>query len=154
MEAVRQWLMGVTACALLVSLLRQLVPKGAVGEVVRFAGGLVLLLAVLKPLGTVRLAEIAWDGSRYETALQQAKTLHEDKRVSALCDSIAERTGEYIETNAARMGFAVRAAVFVDADTLQPRSVKLWGERSEELVCWIEETLGIAKERQEWKEAR
>lgn len=50
MEAVRGWLTGVTAVAALLFLVRSLSPKGAVGRVAEFTGGLLLLLALLQPL--------------------------------------------------------------------------------------------------------
>ena len=50
MEAVRGGLTGVTAVAALLFLVKSLAPKGAVGRVAEFTGGLLLLLALLQPL--------------------------------------------------------------------------------------------------------
>ena len=50
MEAVRGWITGVTAVAALLFLVKPLAPKGAVGRVAEFTGGLLLLLALLQPL--------------------------------------------------------------------------------------------------------
>ena len=154
MEAIRQWLMGIAACALLVSILRRLAPKGTAGEVARFAGGLILLLAVLHPLRTVDLAAITWDRTAYDTAMTETREIYENEQKAALSAGIAERLGEYIEANAAARGLAVQAEVIVEEQTLQPQRVILSGQRSEELSRWIAQTLMIAKENQQWKEER
>ena len=53
MEAVRGWLTGVVAVSVLLYLVRVLAPKGAVGRVAEFTGGLLLLLALLQPLSSL-----------------------------------------------------------------------------------------------------
>ena len=50
MEALRGWLTGVVAVSALLFLVRTLCPKNAVGRVAEFTGGLLLLLALLRPL--------------------------------------------------------------------------------------------------------
>ena len=61
MAFLRQWLLGVVSCAFLVSLLDQLTPEGSVRKLARFSGGLVLILCMLRPLGTVEPWELALD---------------------------------------------------------------------------------------------
>ena len=47
MDGIRQWLLGVLAAAMALSLLYALLPKGAVRGAARATGGLILLLVVL-----------------------------------------------------------------------------------------------------------
>ena len=61
MAFLRQWLLGVVSCAFLVSLLDQLTPEGSVRKLARFSGGLVLILCMLRPLGTAEPWELALD---------------------------------------------------------------------------------------------
>ena len=61
MAFLRQWLLGVVSCAFLVSLLDQLTPEGSVRKLARFSGGLVLILCMLRPLGTAEPRELALD---------------------------------------------------------------------------------------------
>ena len=53
MNGLREWLLGVVAAALAVSLAQSLTPDGTVKRVGRLVGGLVLLLAVVRPLGAL-----------------------------------------------------------------------------------------------------
>lgn len=55
-EALRGWLTGVVAVSALLFLVRSLAPKGTVGAVAEFTGGLLLLLALLRPLG-----DLGWE---------------------------------------------------------------------------------------------
>ena len=50
MSFLREWLLGVTAAALAVALAQALTPEGTVKKLLRITGGLVLLLAVVRPL--------------------------------------------------------------------------------------------------------
>ena len=52
MEGVRQWLLGVTLTAFAGGLARQLAPAGREQGMVRLVGGLLLVLALLSPLGS------------------------------------------------------------------------------------------------------
>ena len=50
MTFLRSWLLSVTACAVLISIAQQLTNDGAMKKIVRFVGGMVLMLAMLRPL--------------------------------------------------------------------------------------------------------
>ena len=63
MDGIRQWLLGVLAAAMALSLLYALLPKGAVRGAARATGGLILLLVVLGPLAGLDLSDLAL---RYE----------------------------------------------------------------------------------------
>ena len=59
MDGIRQWLLGVLAAAMALSLLYALLPKGAVRGAARATGGLILLLVVLGPLAGLDLSDLA-----------------------------------------------------------------------------------------------
>ena len=63
MDGIRQWLLGILAAAMGLSLLYALLPKGAVRAAAKAAGGLILLLAVLGPAAGLDLSDLA---VRYE----------------------------------------------------------------------------------------
>ena len=50
MTFLRSWLLSVTACAVLISIAQQLTNDGAMKKIVRFVGGMVLMLAMLLSL--------------------------------------------------------------------------------------------------------
>lgn len=152
MEALRQWLLGVTACALLVSLAEQLCPEGAGRKAARFAGGLALLLALLRPLGTVTLPDGGPALPSYREALAAAEPDLERQRDAAMAEGIAAGLAAYIEDKARSLGTEVRAEVEVrvtDGVPL-PERVTLRGAYHEELSALLASELGLTKERQRW----
>ena len=155
MELLRQWLLGVVGCAFLVSLVCQTAPAGAVREILRFAGGLTLILCMLRPLGGVELDASALDLS----AWAGERAALEEEYGAALSDElgavIAERTGAYIEDKADALGLTLTARVEVreSGGAMLPYAAVLYGERSETLAALLETELGIPRERQEWRAA-
>ncbi len=155
MEILRQWLLSVVGCAFLVSLACQTAPAGAVREILRFAGGLTLILCMLRPLGGVELDASAFDLSAWggeRAALEEAYSAELSDELGAV---IAERTGAYIEDKADAIGLAVTAQVEAreSGSTILPYAAVLYGERSEALAALMETELGIPRERQEWRTA-
>ena len=155
MQFLRQWLLGIVGCALLVSFCEQLTPAGSVKKLVRFTGGLLLLLSILQPVTRLDLDVLPFDLDAYREAMAQVQLTLEDERDSALADGIAARTGAYIEDKAAQLGLTVRAVVETEnaGGTPLPVSVTLYGTENAALADYIERQLGIAKEKQAWKEA-
>lgn len=154
MTLFRSWLLGVVACAVLVSVAEQLTQGGALRRVVRFAGGMLLMLALLRPLlqQTVLLPE--GDFSAYRDAVAELEEALSRAQYDALAADISDRTRAYIEDKADELGLSVRAAVeteTVDGVPL-PVSVTLYGAESDALSAWIARELGIAKEKQRWIE--
>ena len=65
MTFLRSWLLSVTACAVLVSIVQQLTDGGAMKKIVRFVGGMVLMLAMLRPLLSLTFDLPELDGGHY-----------------------------------------------------------------------------------------
>ena len=154
MEFARQWLLGVIACAMAVSLLEQVCPDGSVRRTLRFAGGLLLLLAMLRPLETVDPGGTAWDAGGYREAVARLELELSDTRENALADGIASELAAYIEDKAGSLGVNVRAEVQMKSEdgTYTPDAVTLRGAYSEALSEHIADVLGIPKEKQTWIE--
>lgn len=154
MEALRQWLLGVVACALLASIAAQLCPEGTARRAVRLAGGLLLLLALLRPPGALRTADLIRNTGGYREAAARLESALEAEREATLARGIAEGLAAYIEDKAASLGSPVRAEVTVEQrdGVPVPSNVTLCGKRSEELSDWLEAELGMAKEMQTWIE--
>ena len=102
MDGIRQWLLGILAAAMGLSLLYALLPKGAVRAAAKAAGGLILLLAVLGPAAGLDLSDLA---VRYEDLSrdmeQQAETYRREGQAQ-LELGIRQRTAAYISEKAAR----------------------------------------------------
>ena len=141
------------ACAVLVSVAAQLCPEGALHKIVRFTGGLLLLLAMLRPVAGYEPGAVAWSAGGYREAVARLERELTAERENALRDGIAEEWAAYIEDKAESLGAAVRAeAEMGDGDGL-PERVTLRGAYSEELSRFLASELGVAKEKQTWIES-
>ena len=92
MTFLRSWLLSVTACAVLVSIVQQLTDGGAMKKIVRFVGGMVLMLAMLRPLLSLTFDLPELDGGHYREAVEVLKETLNAEQDSALGDSIAAQT--------------------------------------------------------------
>ena len=156
MAFLRQWLLGVVCCAFLVSLVDQLTPEGAVQKLARFTGALVLLLCMLRPLGTVELKELTLDLDGLFSERAALEEQYQAEREQSLAAVIAARAGAYIEDKAHALGTEVTAEVTVreeDGAFIPDRAV-LFGEENAELSALLTQELGIAPEKQEWRAER
>ena len=151
MTILREWLLGVVAAALVISLAQALTPEGTVKKVGKLVGGLVLLLAVVGPVVRVDPAALAglWTASEYEEAA--ARSGEEVMKIL-----IAQKTGAYIVDKGQSLGCQVTEAEVTVADDGSgwpvPRSVVVKGdwtpEQREALRRAIEEELAIPPARQ------
>ncbi len=154
MSFLREWLLGVTAAALAVALAQALTPEGTVKKLLRLIGGLVLLLAVVRPLkGFVPEAmpqpwELAPSVETAERAGEEVmKTL------------IAQKVGAYIVDKGSELGCPCTAKVTVAEDEngwAVPWSAELTGQWTaqgkKELSKLIAQELNIPEERQTFRE--
>ena len=152
MEFFRQWLLGVVACSLAVTISTRLAGEGKTGGLVRFTGGLLLLCAMLRPLAQLELPEAGWNMGGYRAAVAQLEQELRGERENTLSDSISERLASYIEDKAGSLGMEVRATVAMELrnNVPVPVGVTLRGEYSAELADYVERELGIAQEKQTW----
>ena len=156
MTFLRSWLLSVTACAVLVSIAQQLADSGTMKKIVRFVGGMVLMLAMLRPLLSLTFNLPELDGGNYREAVEALKETLSAEQDSALGDSIAAQTQAYIEDKAGSLGLSVRAEVqtALQGGVPLPDSVTLYGAKSAALGAYIAQELGIAEEKQLWIEPK
>ena len=140
------------ACAVLVSVAGQLCPEGALRTVARFTGGLLLLLAMLRPVAGYEPDAAAWKAAGYREAVARLERELAVERENALRSGIAEEWEAYIEDKAGSLGAEVRAEAELNAGDSVPERVTLRGAYSEELSRFLASELGIAKEKQVWIE--
>lgn len=141
MDWIRQWLTGVTAAAMLAAAAKSLLPGGAAGKIAGLTGGLVLLLAVLRPVGGLDEGRLeaafapyrgAW--TDYEAALPETGG---DSWMQAV---IEESCGEYIEGKAGQEGILCRADVTC-GETGKPERIVLRGSWTRGQQAWLEEMI-------------
>ena len=156
MTFLRSWLLSVTACAVLISIAQQLANDGAMKKIVRFVGGMVLMLTMLRPLLSLSFDLPALDGESYREAVEALKETLSAEQEDALRERIAAQTQAYIEDKASSLGLSVRAEVqtALRDGVPFPDSVTLYGENSAALGAYIVQELGIAEENQLWIEPK
>lgn len=153
MGALRQWLLGVVLTAFAGGLARQLAPRGREQAAVRLVTGLMLMLAILRPLGHIQWEDTlpAWQPISAE---DQAEEYRKDQ-LEDLSAIIAERTETYIWDKADQLGLTCRITVTTAAGESGiplPDTVTVFGPYSPELAAYLEEGVGIPAEKQIWLE--
>ena len=147
MELLREWIMNVVAVSLLGALVRSLVGSGSLRRAAEFICALVLLAALLRPLPGIRWEDLLPDAEAYAGGVNRLQLQMEREQAEQLAAGIAERTAAYISDKA-------RCAVRVETQTENgvplPWRVELERDYESGLSDWIEETVGIPKERQAW----
>lgn len=156
MSALRDWLLGVVAAAMAVALAQALTPEGAVKRIGRLAGGLVLLLAVVKPVGDLAAGRLTLPGLALPTlGTEEAGQAGEEVMKSL----IAQKVGAYIVDKGRELGLSCEATVTVAegaSDWPVPWEAEIRGSWSEEqrqaLSRAVEEELDIPAQRQSFRE--
>jgi len=125
MELIRQWLTSVVTVSMLLSLVQMLIPKGGVQKIASFTGGLLLLLALLRPLLGADLSDLLPDpdGRREAVARRQEELAEETENL--LEQRIAEKTAAYISDKATELGVKISVRV---GTTISPEGVSVPSE--------------------------
>ena len=133
-----------------------MVKGGVLQQVVRFTGGLFLILCMLRPVSSIDFSNISWDINSYSAEVKEVNEEYDEQQKTVLYNSIAQRTAAYIEDKAKSLKMELRSTVFVgESEEGEPvlHSVTLYGPYDETLANWITQELGIEKSQQEWREA-
>ena len=158
MEWLKQWLIGITAAAMLNAIAQSLMPKGAVRQVGRLTGGLVLLFAMLSPIYQLEDNSVAgafapyWaDIARYEAA----GGTDEDPFLKSI---IEEQCSAYIQDKALQAGIECHAEVMCTSQTEgypYPTKVRVTGSIDRKQRQWLEQLietqLAIPKQAQSYE---
>ena len=154
MSFLRQWLLGITAAALAAALAQALTPEGTVKKLLRLTGGLVLLLAVVRPLKGLAPAALPRPGDLVPS-VETAETAGEE----VMKTLIAQKVGAYIVDKGSALGCPCTAQVTVAEDGsgwAVPWSVEVRGQwtaqEKKELSRLIAQELNIPEERQTFLE--
>jgi len=158
---IRTWLLGVAGAAMIVALAASLTPEGAAKRAGRLAGGLLIFLAVVRPLVNIDPGELARAVEEYADlggAVEEytARSREEMKTI------IAGQAGAYILDKAAAAGIPLeRVTVAVSQGEEEypvPWSVIVVGELSDDqrrqLSEMIRQSFAIPEERQEYQTAQ
>ena len=155
MTALVTWLTAVASVSLLLSLVRLLVPKGALGDTAAFIGGLILLIVMLEPLVHIDPAAVSLDTQAYRQAVEQRRQALTQAQAAEWKRRIEADIETYISDKAQTMGLSIQIRITAQAGddgVPMPVLVELTGPWSQPLSQWLEETVGLPAERQVWNE--
>lgn len=156
MGALREWLLSVTAAAILCALAQGLIPPGPVRRVGRLTAGLVMAAALLAPLASLRGVE----PEQWLESWQSQEEMQdlEEQRDETMKTIIEEECSAYIVDKAAALGADCQAQVVCAPEgegVFLPQQVTVTGDLSpgqrEQLSAQIQEDLGVPPERQQYE---
>ena len=156
MDVVREWLLGVLCAAVAAALVEHLAPEKAVGSICRMAGGILLLIAVVRPILHVDMGTFAAAVVPTWSEITDSQMAGED--LALIKNIIGEETGAYILDKAESLGIPCTQVV-VTCDTKDnvpyPSAVQIFGPLGEEQRCTlsrvIESELAIPEQRQTYE---
>lgn len=151
-DTLRSWLMGIIAAGVVLSVLYALLPKGRWKPAARAAGGVALLLVILRPVVDLDMGTFALSYDDYE---RQIEALTEEYRQTAsreLTALIEEKTAAYIASKGAELGLDCTAQVETEVrdGVPYPASVTLDVSRDPALAAWMAAELDIGESGQHW----
>ena len=155
MEGVRSWLLGIVLTSLAGGLARQLAPQGKEQAMVRLVSGLLLALAILRPLAAGEWEGLEVAAGSFPLQSEAQAEVYRKNQQDALSAIIAEKTEAYILDKANRLGLdcTVRVSVAAGESGIPlPVSVTVRGAYSPALAECMEEEVGIPAQKQIWLE--
>lgn len=152
MEALRGWLLGIMAVAMVLSILYSLLPKGSIRSISRMTGGLILLLVMLRPIVGGDWNRLTSRYSDYQVHISSQIETYQEENEKERERLIQEKTAAYILDKAAQMGITCRVQVGTEIrkGVPYPASVTLNAVKDKDLSQIIEQELAIPEERQVW----
>ncbi len=156
MGALKEWLLSVTAAAILCALAQGLIPPGPVRRVGRLTAGLVMAAALLAPLASLRGVE----PEQWLESWQPQQEIQglEEQRDETMKTIIEDECSAYIVDKAAQLGMACQAEVIcapAGEGVFLPQQVTVTGNltpgQQEQLTQYIQEDLGVPPEQQQYE---
>ena len=153
---IREYLIGVTAAALVCGVVRTFVPeKGTLGAVVKMLLGVLMLLVVLQPVSGMSMDGLFDWTEDISADAQTIVSSAESETKEEMHGRIKQETRAYILSKAQSLGAQLEVAVELSDDVIaKPVAVQITGAVSpyakQTLMQMIEDDLGIDREAQQW----
>ena len=156
----RQWLLEITAAAMLVALAEALIPAGTMRRVGKLTGGLLLMIVVLRPVIGMDYSALSENFSRWRQDLGSYQAQPEVTNFQVMKTIIESKSAAYIQDKAEGLGILCQAEVKCSAENTRsypyPASVTIKGNLSSgqirQLQELIEAELAIPTEKQRYSE--
>ena len=156
MEAVKEYVFGIISSAVLCCIAEVLLNKNStIGQLGKMLCGLILIISIISPLKQISLPDIAGYLDTINTDAYFYANEGKTQAKSEAANIIKSKTEAYILDKANKMHCNINVEIAVsDGDELYPCAVIITGSVSpyakEVLSTYIEESLGIIKEKQTW----
>jgi len=151
MITLKNWLTAILAATLLLTVAEKLVPEGSLRKIASMTGGLILLIVLVQPLTKLQLGRLQIDYDSYSASIEERQAELQAENEAELTELIVERTEAYILDKAAALGISCQVEVTTktgEDGIPRPDSAVLSCGESAELAAYLENELGIPKERQ------
>lgn len=159
MSGLGDWLYALVAAALLVGLLRAMMPEGTVKEVSRIAGGLLLFLVLVRPLLGGSYGEVVSWLNQWQEDAEEVTAQGEETAARLEERLIAEKCAAYLVQQAGEQGIRCEVSVRCageDGGLILPVWATVTGALTEEerkvLLALAEEGLGLSAQQVEFTE--
>ncbi len=159
MDILREWIVGVTAASILVAAVVALAPGGTAKKTVRFAGGLVIFIALVGPLGKINFEDISYFNMQARADYKKYEEKYIFENSSMVGVIVSDKLATYVMEKASEYGIECEVSVRVKQhDEGHPFPVEVSidviseGEPQarKRLSTLIEAELGVPEERQKW----
>lgn len=152
-EGIKEWLLGLIAAAMCLSVLYALLPKGAIQAIAKVTGGMVLLLVLLRPLLGAKLDGIELRYDDYQQQIDSQISTYREAHLQQMETLIQQETGAYISEKAGQMGISCEIQVETQLVDGVPVPTAVWLETQKDaaLAAWIAGELGIDEAQQHWE---
>ncbi len=133
MELLKEWLLGAIAVSFLTAAAQAVMPEGAVKQVGRLACGLILFLALVRPLLGMDYGSLSQAVRDYQEELSDRQETLEETGKELTGDIIAEETDAYIQDMTEELGVDCRITVewSWEGETPTPVQAIVTGELSD-----------------------
>ena len=116
LDFLRTWMIGVTSAALIAGILSAITPDGTVKKVSRLAAGMLMAVAVLRPIKEISLEDISDFKIQYEAELNDYKNTVGAADEKFMNIIIADRTASYILERARQLDINCTVTVTTKKD--------------------------------------
>ena len=153
---IQAYLLSLVAAALIIAVVQAIIPsKSTTGAATQLLTGLFMVITLFVPLKSVNISGFRDLLPEIQAYSKEYTEAGEDYYTDAVGQVITEQTRAYICDKATQLGVTAEVEVTLSADSLHiPWSVHIKAVASpyakSALAQYIEDTIGIPKERQTW----
>ena len=153
MDSIREYLLSVTAAAIVCCIARNLTAKsGSISAIVKMLTGLMMTIVILTPAVHLSFDTLTLYTNQLTADAQNASYAGQVAAENEMKQLISTQTEAYILKRAQQLGVQLEIEVFLE--DLIPASVRITGAAAPytklQLTRYISENLGIPSEAQHW----